>query len=86
MNKLNPKPCVHVLFMLLKVKTIFIAVHGLEEFLNFSNFWKLSLGDARAYYLSTAKNELGVVSATSDAGNSSLSTWFIIYWNLGFRV
>jgi hypothetical protein len=29
---------------------------------------------------------LGVVSATSDAGNSSLSTWFIIYWNLGFRV
>jgi exosome complex component CSL4 len=28
----------------------------------------LSLGDARAYYLSTAKNELGVVSATSDAG------------------
>lgn len=68
MNKLNPKPCVHVLFMLLMVKTIFIAVHGLEEFLNFSNFWKLSLGDARAYYLSTAKNELGVVSATSDAG------------------
>jgi exosome complex RNA-binding protein Csl4 len=54
--------------MLLKVKTIFIAVHGLEEFLNFSNFLKLSLGDARAYYLSTAKNELGVVSATSDAG------------------
>lgn len=30
---------------------------------------KLSLGDARAYYLSTAKNELGVVSAQSIAGN-----------------
>jgi exosome complex component CSL4 len=29
---------------------------------------KLSLGDARAYYLSTAKNELGVVSAQSIAG------------------
>lgn len=29
---------------------------------------KLSLGDARAYYLSTAKNELGVVSAESVAG------------------
>ena len=29
---------------------------------------KLSLGDARAYYLSTAKNELGVVSAESGAG------------------
>nr|GLL17490.1 exosome complex component CSL4 [Ipomoea trifida] len=28
----------------------------------------LSLGDARAYYLSTAKNELGVVSAESVAG------------------
>lgn len=28
----------------------------------------LSLGDARAYYLSTAKNELGVVSAESTAG------------------
>jgi hypothetical protein len=33
--------------MLLKVKTIFIAVHGLEEFLNFSNFLKLSLGEYR---------------------------------------
>ncbi|GJM87337.1 hypothetical protein PR202_ga25386 [Eleusine coracana subsp. coracana] len=29
---------------------------------------KLSLGDARAYYLSTAQNELGVVSAQSMAG------------------
>ncbi|PQQ14915.1 exosome complex component CSL4 [Prunus yedoensis var. nudiflora] len=28
----------------------------------------LSLGDARAYYLSTAKNELGVISAQSTAG------------------
>ncbi|KAL5566838.1 hypothetical protein UlMin_030002 [Ulmus minor] len=28
----------------------------------------LSLGDARAYYLSTAKNDLGVVSAESAAG------------------
>ncbi|CAA6666485.1 unnamed protein product [Spirodela intermedia] len=28
----------------------------------------LSLGDARAYYLSTAKNELGVLSAQSSAG------------------
>ncbi|RAL37861.1 hypothetical protein DM860_000555 [Cuscuta australis] len=28
----------------------------------------LSLGDARSYYLSTAKNELGVVSAESSAG------------------
>ncbi|KAL8139528.1 hypothetical protein V2J09_005549 [Rumex salicifolius] len=31
---------------------------------------KLSLGDARAYYLSTAKNELGVVSAQSAAGGN----------------
>ncbi|PKA66180.1 hypothetical protein AXF42_Ash006877 [Apostasia shenzhenica] len=32
---------------------------------------KLSLGDARAYYLSTAKNELGVVSAQSLTGQTS---------------
>ncbi|CAM8931242.1 unnamed protein product [Rhodiola kirilowii] len=30
----------------------------------------LSLGDARAYYLSTAKNELGVVAAESAAGGT----------------
>ncbi|KAF2087798.1 hypothetical protein K490DRAFT_41024 [Saccharata proteae CBS 121410] len=29
----------------------------------------ISLGDQAAYYLSTASNELGVVMATSDAGN-----------------
>ena len=29
----------------------------------------LSLGDSRSYYLSTAKNELGVVYARSLAGN-----------------
>jgi hypothetical protein len=33
-----------------------------------SGFWKLSLGDARSYILTTAKNELGVVSATSVSG------------------
>nr|CAD1830858.1 unnamed protein product [Ananas comosus var. bracteatus] len=32
----------------------------------------LSLGDARAYYLSTAKNELGVVSAQSIAGGTMI--------------
>ncbi|KAL0927679.1 hypothetical protein M5K25_001877 [Dendrobium thyrsiflorum] len=36
---------------------------------------KLSLGDARAYYLSTAKNELGVVSAQSIAGFSFLRSF-----------
>ncbi|XP_031483602.1 uncharacterized protein LOC116253029 [Nymphaea colorata] len=36
----------------------------------------LSLGDARAYYLSTAKNELGVVSAESIAGATMVPiTW-----------
>ncbi|CAM0953029.1 unnamed protein product [Alopecurus aequalis] len=34
----------------------------------------LSLGDARAYYLSTAKNELGVVSAQSIAGGTLVPT------------
>ncbi|CAD6567753.1 MAG: exosome 3'-_5 exonuclease subunit ski4 (Csl4) [Tremellales sp. Tagirdzhanova-0007] len=32
----------------------------------------LSLGDARSYYLSTSANELGVVYATSEAGNALL--------------
>lgn len=31
-----------------------------------------SLGDSRSYYLSTAKNELGVVSAKSTAGVCAL--------------
>ncbi|KAG4919714.1 hypothetical protein JHK84_057031 [Glycine max] len=35
----------------------------------------LSLGDARAYFLSTAKNELGVVSAESIAGEILLIFW-----------
>ncbi|WPG99301.1 Hypothetical protein R9X50_00211400 [Acrodontium crateriforme] len=30
----------------------------------------ISLGDERSYYLSTAKNELGVVMAVSEAGNA----------------
>lgn len=29
----------------------------------------ISLGDERSYYLSTARNELGVVMATSEWGN-----------------
>ncbi|KAI9335293.1 hypothetical protein BDR26DRAFT_866055 [Obelidium mucronatum] len=32
----------------------------------------ISLGDARAYYLSTAKNELGVILATSPAGHTMI--------------
>ena len=32
----------------------------------------ISLGDERSYYLSTAKNELGVVMATSEFGNEML--------------
>lgn len=40
-------------------------------------FFQLSLGDARAYFLSTAKNELGVVSAESTAGE-----FVLIFWEL----
>ncbi|ORX40305.1 S1 CSL4 protein [Kockovaella imperatae] len=36
----------------------------------------LSLGDARSYYLSTAANELGVVSGTSEAGNPLIPASF----------
>ena len=57
---------------------IFILLHnwlhwpldGQMCFVDLDHCLKLSLGDARAYYLSTAKNELGVVSAQSPAGNS----------------
>ncbi|KAK8591384.1 hypothetical protein V6N13_031430 [Hibiscus sabdariffa] len=38
----------------------------------------LSLGDAQAYYLSTTKNELGVVSAESSAGKQ-LNFCFVVY-------
>src|SRR5690606_3837398 len=31
----------------------------------------ISLGDARSYYLSTARNELGVIFAESEAGTST---------------
>lgn len=37
---------------------------------------KISLGDQANYYLSTAQNELGVVMATSEDGN----TMFPISW------
>ncbi|TXG66140.1 hypothetical protein EZV62_007415 [Acer yangbiense] len=36
------------------------------------SFDKLSLGDARAYFLSTAQNELGVLSAESTAGGTMI--------------
>lgn len=32
---------------------------------------KISLGDARSYFVTTARNDLGVVFATSEAGKSS---------------
>lgn len=32
-------------------------------------FFQISLGDQANYYLSTASNELGVIMATSEAGN-----------------
>lgn len=31
---------------------------------------QISLGDQSSYYLSTASNELGVIMATSEAGNT----------------
>jgi hypothetical protein len=31
---------------------------------------QISLGDARSYYISTARNDLGVVYATSEAGTA----------------
>ena len=36
--------------------------------------WKLSLGDARSYFVTTARNDLGVIFATSEAGESKIKT------------
>lgn len=33
--------------------------------------FKISLGDARSYFVTTARNDLGVIFATSEAGNYS---------------
>ncbi|KAL6278903.1 hypothetical protein ACE6H2_022504 [Prunus campanulata] len=52
--------------MCLGTKSVREKFTGIISFLD--SFDKLSLGDARAYYLSTAKNELGVISAQSTAG------------------
>ncbi len=30
---------------------------------------QISLGDARSYYITTARNDLGVIFATSEAGS-----------------
>lgn len=34
------------------------------------NSWQISLGDQQSYFLSTARNELGVIMATSEMGNA----------------
>lgn len=33
---------------------------------------QISLGDARSYYVTTARNDLGVIFATSEAGKKQL--------------
>ncbi|EME85247.1 uncharacterized protein MYCFIDRAFT_46706 [Pseudocercospora fijiensis CIRAD86] len=43
----------------------------------------ISLGDERAYYLSTAKNELGVVMATSEFGNPMVPVSWREFEDLG---
>lgn len=32
------------------------------------HLWQISLGDARSYFVTTARNDLGVIFATSEAG------------------
>ncbi|KAF2486314.1 hypothetical protein BDY17DRAFT_291246 [Neohortaea acidophila] len=41
----------------------------------------ISLGDERSYYLSTAKNELGVVMATSEWGNQMVPVSWREFWD-----
>ena len=39
-----------------------------------ATFIQISLGDARSYYVTTARNDLGVIFATSEAGEPLVST------------
>ena len=41
---------------------------GIEYGCAFACVFQISLGDTRSYYLSTAEQQLGVVSARSEAG------------------
>lgn len=43
----------------------------LSKLLKLSN--KISLGDARSYYVTTARNDLGVIFATSEAGKYQIA-------------
>lgn len=56
-------PFTHLLFIILHV-VLPIVLHS--KFLEF--ICQISLGDKRSYYLSTAKNEYGVIFAKSVAG------------------
>jgi exosome complex component CSL4 len=47
------------------VACLFVLSPGLQLI---SCFFKISLGDARSYYVTTARNDLGVIFATSEAG------------------
>lgn len=43
-----------------------------------SFFSKISLGDARSYFVTTARNDLGVIYGTSDAGKCTISVEYLI--------
>jgi exosome complex RNA-binding protein Csl4 len=48
-----------------------MVVNGLLK-----NICQISLGDARSYYISTARNDLGVIFGTSEAGKKFWLFWF----------
>lgn len=53
------------------VKGIVVRCSQLSHmFLSLTTIRQISLGDARSYYVSTARNDLGVIFATSEAGAS----------------
>ena len=39
---------------------------------------QISLGDARSYYITTARNDLGVLFATSEAGEAACSLFSLM--------
>ena len=51
------------------VKGLVVRTNTHRPWCNLHCGWQISLGDARSYYITTARNDLGVIFATSEAGS-----------------
>ena len=60
------------MILLGRFKAFWVMIYLLKSINDDNRAQVISLGDARSYYLSTAKNELGVVFASSVAGHTMI--------------